>query len=190
MDTMLCSNKTIELPPTPKSTTTFKQFIDSSVTVNEDPYYPSSILQLQQQNRTSKNWMIYDDAQTSTIEESTFLLRRGSKADAADVFIMTKPIESNFSSSVIMHEQQHQQPISSRSAWWLCSSSKDQQQLDASKQLEQQQQKELSWFVKTCNYLFSGSNSSNKRKASSSANEKVLQQLNTWRIIHDILIMK
>ncbi|KAI7892847.1 kinase-like domain-containing protein [Mucor mucedo] len=87
VDTMSCC-RTLELPPTPKSTTTtFAHRMDTL-------------------------------AQT---EEA-----RGSKADAADVFIMTKPVDTCIS-----------MPETRRSAWWLCS--KDPVRLN--------------WLDKTCNYF-------------------------------------
>ncbi|KAI9269640.1 kinase-like domain-containing protein [Helicostylum pulchrum] len=143
VDTMSCC-RTLELPPTPKSTTTFQQLIDAPSSMdlkkkvlwdrfidhNVDSY---SMVQQLQQNRPSsgrsllstaiaRHW-IHDDGLLAQTEET-----RGSKADAADLFIMTKPVEST---CISMHE-------SRRSAWWLCS--KD-------------MSVELNWLDKTFNYF-------------------------------------
>lgn len=142
VDTMSCC-RTLELPPTPKSTTTFQQLIDAPsmdlkkkvlwdrfIDHNVDSY---SMVQQLQQNRPSsgrsllstaiaRHW-IHDDGLLAQTEET-----RGSKADAADLFIMTKPVEST---CISMHE-------SRRSAWWLCS--KD-------------MSVELNWLDKTFNYF-------------------------------------
>lgn len=178
VDTMLCSSSRapMELPPTPKSTTTFQ--LDSSVTVNEDPFICSSSIQqnirssLFSNNKTS-HWMLHD-AQTTT-SSSAAIFRRGSKADAADLFVMTKPIESNLLSSIV-----HEEPVltNNRSAWWLCSKDLD---VAAAKKNEQEEvqkskkkQKEMSWFDKTCQYLFNNNNHTKRRVSTS---DKVLCQL-------------
>ncbi|KAI8647470.1 kinase-like domain-containing protein [Parasitella parasitica] len=145
IDTMSCC-RTLDLPPTPKSTTTFQHLIDSTVTIdkrgdqNGDPYPAiSSILQQQQQNRpmitaaaaacslisyssAPRHHWIHDDGTLAQTEET-----RGSKSDAADVFIMTQPIESTI--------VQQQEP---RSTWWLYS--KDEPHYP-------------NWWTKTCDYL-------------------------------------
>lgn len=146
VDTMSCC-RTLELPPTPKSTTTFQQLIDTSsvnmdlkkkvlwdkfVDHNVDSY---SMIQQQQQNRpcsgrsllsntTTARYWIHDDGALAQTEEA-----RGSKADAADLFIMTKPVDSTCISM----------PEARRSAWWLCS-----------KDLAPTR---LNWLDKTCNYF-------------------------------------
>ncbi|CAO0797763.1 unnamed protein product [Mucor circinelloides] len=149
IDTMSCC-RTLDLPPTPKSTTMFQQLIGpspSTVTIdkkgdhNNDPYSViSPIMQQQQQNRpmitatavnsssiscssAPRHHWIHDDGTLAQTEET-----RGSKSDAADVFIMTQPIESTI--------VQQQEP---RSTWWLYS--KDEPHYP-------------NWWSKTCDYLF------------------------------------
>ncbi|KAF1803553.1 kinase-like domain-containing protein [Mucor lusitanicus] len=151
IDTMSCC-RTLDLPPTPKSTTMFQQLIDpspSTVTIdkrgggdhNGDPYSViSPIMQQQQQNRpiiaaaaanssliscssVPRHHWLHDDGTLAQTEET-----RGSKSDAADVFIMTQPIESTI--------VQQDEP---RSTWWLYS--KDEPH-------------HPNWWSKTCDYLF------------------------------------
>lgn len=108
---------------------------------NNDPYSViSPIMQQQQQNRpmitatavnsssiscssAPRHHWIHDDGTLAQTEET-----RGSKSDAADVFIMTQPIESTI--------VQQQEP---RSTWWLYS--KDEPHYP-------------NWWSKTCDYLF------------------------------------
>ncbi|KAG2202309.1 hypothetical protein INT47_010757 [Mucor saturninus] len=153
VDTMSCC-RTLELPPTPKSTTTtFAHRMDSASTVNMvdfkkkmpwdrwmDPNGDSfhSVPQPQAQAKEivthrstvmgsdkslvlNARYWIHDDGALAQTEEA-----RGSKADAADVFIMTKPVDTCIS-----------MPEARRSAWWLCS--KDPVRLN--------------WLDKTCNYF-------------------------------------
>ncbi|OBZ91351.1 putative serine/threonine-protein kinase HSL1 [Choanephora cucurbitarum] len=124
--------KTLDLPPTPKSTTTtFQQFMTSSSTViterrKENDSYPA----MAQQIRTLPNsfvsahrhW-IPDDGMPAQTEET-----KGSKS-AADVFITKNNIETNL--------HMHQQKMT-RSTWWLCSKETPQQE---------------SWWSKTCGYF-------------------------------------
>lgn len=132
--------RTLELPPTPKSTTnTFQQLMetpsidlkkkvlwDRFVDHNVDSY--TTVVQQQLQKNCPSSLLptlhwIHDDGALAQTEE-----RRGSKADAADLFIMTKPVEST---CISMHK-------SRRSTWWLCS--KD-------------PVLELSWLDKTFSYF-------------------------------------
>ncbi|KAI8354028.1 kinase-like domain-containing protein [Blakeslea trispora] len=130
--------KTLDFPATPKSTTTFQNFINplsSSSTVmvpekkkDSESYNTSPIIQqishtLPDSFLSSHRHWIPDDGVLAQTEES-----KGSKS-AADVFITKSNIETHFK----MHEQKM-----TRSTWWLCS--KD----------EPQQEK---WWSKTCNYF-------------------------------------
>ena len=145
IDTMSCC-RTMELPPTPKSTTTFmdmqdleckKRLVwDSRLMDQNMDSYSIMIQQQQQQNRspisggasilststTARHWL-HDSGLLSQTEET-----RGSKSDTADLFIMTKPVESTLISSF--------EP--KRSAWQLCS---------------KEPTPKLNWWDKTCNYL-------------------------------------
>jgi hypothetical protein len=58
---------------------------------------------MQQQNRHSKHYWIHDDGALAQTEET-----RGSKCDAADLFVMTEPVQIVAS-----------QPTST-CTWWLC----------------------------------------------------------------------
>lgn len=103
---------------------------------NGDPYSVISPIMQQQQNHSittaattsliscsPRHHWIHDDGTLAQTEET-----RGSKSDAADVFIMTQPIEST-----IVQQQE-----SSRSTWWLYS--KDEPH-------------HPNWWTKTCDYF-------------------------------------
>lgn len=169
VDTMSCC-RTLELPPTPKSTThTFAQLMNSCSTVNivdlkkkilcdrwMDPNMDSfGAMPLPQPqakeshreeteltcrkksviNCHAKYW-VHDDGALAQTEEG-----RGSKADAADVFIMTKPVDRSTCISM---------PETRRSAWWLCS--KD-SAAAAAAAVSVTGGTRLNWLDKTCNYF-------------------------------------
>lgn len=191
VDTMSCYRTTMELPLTPKSTTTFQQLIEattsttsSTTTVNNmdlkkkvlwdrfvdhnvDSFVnlpPSMILQHNRPiisssllstvtNNTARHHWIHDEGSLAQTEE-----RRGSKADAADVFIMTNPVESTL---ISMHEHSNHSDsekditstsTSSRSAWWLSSKGNNSTSGNPSQQLQQKQQQQ-NWWDKTYQYF-------------------------------------
>ncbi|KAI8878469.1 Pkinase-domain-containing protein, partial [Backusella circina FSU 941] len=85
IDTVSCC-RTLEYPPTPKSTTI-------------------PLMQQQNQHKSlSKHYWIHDDGALAQTEET-----RGSKCDAADMFVMTEPVQ--MASSI--------KPPST-GTWWLC----------------------------------------------------------------------
>jgi hypothetical protein len=96
---------------------------------NNDAY--NYISPLAQQHNHRPHWC-------STTTDSALLLQRGSKADAAQVFVMTQPVQLQQSGLVLESDN--------RSAWWLCS--KEQDQMDI------QDQERGNWWSKTCGYLF------------------------------------
>ncbi|KAI8075467.1 kinase-like domain-containing protein [Gilbertella persicaria] len=140
VDTMSCC-RTLDMPLTPKSTTTFQQLSSSSSSTvmvpdkkkNNDSYSILSPIMHQRpmssfSSSSPRHW-VPDDGVLAQTEET-----RGSKS-AADVFIMTKNIETTFA----MHDEK-----TTRSTWWLCSKDDSQQQ---------QQQQQETWWTKTCGYF-------------------------------------
>lgn len=191
VDTMSCYRTTMELPLTPKSTTTFQQLIEATTSStssthtvnnmdlkkkvlwdrfvdhnvdsfvnlppsmllqNNRPIISSSLLSTVTNNTARHHW-IHDEGSLAQTEET-----RGSKADAADVFIMTKPIESTL---ISMHEHSNHSgsekdipstssTSSSRSAWWLSSKGNNSTTSHHQSQKQQQQQ---NWWDRTFQYF-------------------------------------
>lgn len=200
VDTMSCYRTTMEMPPTPKSTTTFQQLIEATTTAsstssthtvnnmdlkkkvlwdrfvdhnvdsfvnlppsmllqNNRPIISSSLLSTVTSTTAARHHWIHDEGSLAQTEET-----RGSKADAADVFIMTKPIESTL---ISMHEHSNHSGSekgsipststttnssnsSSRSAWWLSSKGNNSTTSNHPSQKQQQQQ---NWWDKTFQYF-------------------------------------
>lgn len=145
IDTVSCCTR--EFPPTP--TTTCTQLMQSikhrrnsshsstsSHDPNNDAYHCINPLVQQHNHHRAHHWSsaLTSTTTTATTTDSALLLQRGPKSDAAQVFVMTQPVELG----LVLE--------SDKSAWWLLNSSKEQHEecnIDRS-----------NWWSKMCDYLF------------------------------------